>query len=134
MATTGDLTQYVRSPLAEGGLQVAFGAEYRRDKLVATSDQAFETGDLAGQGGPTQSVAGSVQVYDLFGEFRMPLIEGRPFAEQVSINGSYRHSTYDNFDSDAYGFGVDWAPINDCLLYTSPSPRDLSTSRMPSSA
>ena len=25
-------------------------------------------------------------------------------------------------------------PINPCLLYTSPSPRDLSTSRMPSSA
>ena len=25
-------------------------------------------------------------------------------------------------------------PVNDCLLYTSPSPRDLSTSRMPSSA
>ena len=25
-------------------------------------------------------------------------------------------------------------PINACLLYTSPSPRDLSTSRMPSSA
>ena len=24
--------------------------------------------------------------------------------------------------------------VNDCLLYTSPSPRDLSTSRMPSSA
>ena len=28
--------------------------------------------------------------------------------------------------------GVSWHP--DCLLYTSPSPRDLSTSRMPSSA
>ena len=25
-------------------------------------------------------------------------------------------------------------PINNCLLYTSPSPRDLSSSRMPSSA
>ena len=25
-------------------------------------------------------------------------------------------------------------PSNNCLLYTSPSPRDLSTSRMPSSA
>ena len=25
-------------------------------------------------------------------------------------------------------------PVEDCLLYTSPSPRDLSTSRMPSSA
>ena len=27
-----------------------------------------------------------------------------------------------------------WYLKNDCLLYTSPSPRDLSTSRMPSSA
>ena len=28
--------------------------------------------------------------------------------------------------------GLEWSDI--CLLYTSPSPRDLSTSRMPSSA
>ena len=27
-----------------------------------------------------------------------------------------------------------WTQIHSCLLYTSPSPRDLSTSRMPSSA
>lgn len=113
LAVTGDLSSYVSSPWADGGLQVAFGAEYRRDKLVATSDTSFETGDLAGQGGPTKSVAGSVQVYDLFGEFRLPLIEGRPFADQVSINGSYRHSTYDKFKSDAYGFGIDWAPVSD---------------------
>ena len=33
-------------------------------------------------------------------------------------------------DKPAQGFGLLW----DCLLYTSPSPRDLSTSRMPSSA
>ena len=30
--------------------------------------------------------------------------------------------------------GVDCLLFDDCLLYTSPSPRDLSTSRMPSSA
>ena len=30
--------------------------------------------------------------------------------------------------------GADVSLANDCLLYTSPSPRDLSTSRMPSSA
>ena len=44
---------------------------------------------------------------------------------------------------DGVNSGIDWAqgvasdPVgtaNDCLLYTSPSPRDLSTSRMPSSA
>ena len=30
--------------------------------------------------------------------------------------------------------GIEKAASNHCLLYTSPSPRDLSTSRMPSSA
>ena len=29
---------------------------------------------------------------------------------------------------------ISWAQTDSCLLYTSPSPRDLSTSRMPSSA
>ena len=31
-------------------------------------------------------------------------------------------------------FETGWDPLSTCLLYTSPSPRDLSTSRMPSSA
>ena len=47
-----------------------------------------------------------------------------------------------DLDIPAYRFSVAWPRIlpqgrgrpNACLLYTSPSPRDLSTSRMPSSA
>ena len=35
-----------------------------------------------------------------------------------------------DYGEDRHGF----LPFKDCLLYTSPSPRDLSTSRMPSSA
>ena len=41
----------------------------------------------------------------------------------------------DDYDKDDWLFGYGsliWNPV--CLLYTSPSPRDLSTSRMPSSA
>ena len=42
-----------------------------------------------------------------------------------------------NFGNTIYASGLKWvimlAPLA-CLLYTSPSPRDLSTSRMPSSA
>ena len=34
----------------------------------------------------------------------------------------------------SFGISLVAALINGCLLYTSPSPRDLSTSRMPSSA
>ena len=36
-------------------------------------------------------------------------------------------------ESDGMDF-IGLTPCNPCLLYTSPSPRDLSTSRMPSSA
>ena len=35
---------------------------------------------------------------------------------------------------ETHWLGVERKIIEDCLLYTSPSPRDLSTSRMPSSA
>ena len=36
--------------------------------------------------------------------------------------------------SGCFGFGQEYAKYYDCLLYTSPSPRDGATSRMPSSA
>ena len=40
----------------------------------------------------------------------------------------------DDNDDDDDDDGDDDEDDDDCLLYTSPSPRDLSTSRMPSSA
>ena len=46
--------------------------------------------------------------------------------------------TYKSIPSleDQYAYGVEWdtASSSPCLLYTSPSPRDRSVSRMPSSA
>ena len=41
---------------------------------------------------------------------------------------------YNNTVSAATGLAPKGVHMNGCLLYTSPSPRDLSTSRMPSSA
>ena len=47
-------------------------------------------------------------------------------------------ASHDGFTSEFYKLGLESAvhPVSStsCLLYTSPSPRDLSTSRMPSSA
>ena len=49
-----------------------------------------------------------------------------------SFGGSVEHIS---FPATGNSFmGVDAGNANTCLLYTSPSPRDLSTSRMPSSA
>ena len=51
-----------------------------------------------------------------------------PSLPSISINGILLHS-------EAFGNPADpMVVVIHCLLYTSPSPRDLSTSRMPSSA
>ena len=48
---------------------------------------------------------------------------------------SKTQSTFlDSNDFDTLFAASDIDNLSDCLLYTSPSPRDLSTSRMPSSA
>ena len=55
----------------------------------------------------------------------------KEFIEKISM--SYRETFSDAKKVlDKYSIGVAHHKV--CLLYTSPSPRDLSTSRMPSSA
>ena len=52
--------------------------------------------------------------------------------EVYSRNNGYTHEAYDQMRSEA---PIMWHPeAEDCLLYTSPSPRDATLSRMPSSA
>ena len=45
-----------------------------------------------------------------------------------------RDITYLYLSAAGQVFNTDFRYVRDCLLYTSPSPRDLSTPRMPSSA
>jgi len=112
---TGDLGQYgLQLPSANSGLKVALGAEYRRDSLESITDNSFATGDGAGQGGPTIGLSGSIDVYEAFGEFQLPLIEGKPGIELLSIEGAYRYSDYSTGkSSDAYKIGGDYAPTSD---------------------
>ena len=113
-AVTGDLTPYgFQSPWADRGVQVAFGAEYRRDALDRTPDNSFQTGDGAGQGGPTLPVSGSVDVTDFFAEVQIPIAQDQPWAYSASIDAAYRRSEYDSLGTDTYKVGADWAPVED---------------------
>ena len=58
-------------------------------------------------------------------------LRNRINGEVKSTKASYYTSAFVQSNGDSR---KTWQLINDCLLYTSPSPRDLSTSRMPSSA
>ena len=110
---TSDLGNYgIKAPWAKSGVGVAFGVERRVEKLDLETDTEFSTFDLAGQGGPTIGLAGQFTVKEAFAEVRVPIIEGMPGAELLSVNGSYRHSDYStDKKTDSYGLGAEWAPI-----------------------
>ena len=102
---TGETTQQVVTaaitgdtgwsfPTAARTVQVAFGAEYRRDALASTTDNAFATGDGAGQGGPTIGISGDADVAEVFGEIQIPLADDQPWAYSASIDAAYRRSEY----------------------------------------
>ncbi len=110
-AVTGDTGWSL--PTSSNTIQVAFGAEYRRDYLGSTTDNAFATGDGAGQGGPTIGVTGDADVSEVFGEIQIPLADGQAWAYSASIDAAYRRSEYENLGTDTYKFGADYAPIED---------------------
>ncbi len=112
---TGDLGVYgVKSPMASDGVQVVFGAEYRRDTLDNKVDALQEQGLLTGSGGPTIGISGATKVEELFMEARVPIAQDQAFAESLSFDTAYRYSDYgDGVQTDTYKFGLEWAPISD---------------------
>jgi iron complex outermembrane receptor protein len=117
-SVSGDLGQYgVKLPSANDGLAVAFGAEYRSEKSELRTDANYQANDLAGQGAPTLDTFGQFDVKELFAEARMPLVQGKPFADTLSLEAGYRYSDYNlGFDTDSYKLGMQWSPISDVML------------------
>jgi iron complex outermembrane receptor protein len=118
-AVTGDLGKYgAKLPWATDGVGVALGAEYRRDALDLRVDQEFSSGDLSGQGGPTLGNSGSVDVYELFGEARVPIAQDMPFAKDASLELGYRYSDYSSaaHTTQAYKLGLNWQVTEDIKL------------------
>ena len=87
-------------------VEIAKGTPYNRGILIPVDRLSNHLGE--------EPVYRSVYLYD------------DTAFEYVKENGSLK-----NFFGVRY---IDKVPVDICLLYTSPSPRDLSTSRMPSSA
>jgi outer membrane receptor protein involved in Fe transport len=109
-----DLTRYgVKLPTADGGAGVSFGYEQRVEKLSYEPDYENQTGDLSGAGGASPAVAGSYNVKEVFGEFKLPLLDNLPFAKHLEVNAAYRRSDYStNAKTNTWGLGLDWQPLS----------------------
>ncbi len=103
---TGHLGQYgVTSPFADTSVDVVLGGEYRKESLTFNPDEAYRSGEGAGQGGATPPVSGAFDVTEFFFEAGIPLVEGAPFAEELGLDVGYRFSDYD-YDLQTNTFGV----------------------------
>ncbi|WP_298912960.1 TonB-dependent receptor [uncultured Algimonas sp.] len=107
----GDFGDRVRTGWADDTVAFAVGVEYRKDELDSNPDGNFLSGDGAGQGGPTNAIAGEQDVLDIFGELDIPLVQNRSGFYDAGLDLAYRRSEYDNFGTDSYKVGLDWSPV-----------------------
>jgi iron complex outermembrane recepter protein len=114
LAFTGKLADYgIKSPMASEGVGVALGAEYRREHLDSIADFLSTNGLVNGNGGANPPVNGGFDVYELFGEARVPLVSDMPLAKEVALELGYRFSTYSSIgNTNTYKVSGEWEVID----------------------
>jgi len=116
---TGNLGAWgIQSPWAKTPVGVSVGAEYRSEEISLTTSHDYHLNDLYGSGGYNFGTPTSgFNVTEGFGEVSVPVIEGMPFAEELSLNGGYRYSSYSSSGAvSSYKYGAEWQPIDDLRL------------------
>ncbi len=108
---TGDLEDYgVVIPSASEGLQLAAGAEYRKEWLSNVPDEVYQTVDAAGFGSPTSLDAG-FNVMEPFLEALVPIVQDARGAQDLSLELGYRYSDYSHLRRvNTYKAQLSYAP------------------------
>ena len=111
--TTGDLGEYgVQLPTATSGVQVNVGYEKRYEHQDFAPDSAELSGLLSGFGGASVSIDEGLGVNEWFAETRVPLIQERPWIEDLTFDAGYRYSDYSTSGGeDTYKFEVQYSPV-----------------------
>jgi iron complex outermembrane recepter protein len=117
---TGDLKGYGWViPSASEGIQVAVGAEYRKEHLEFNPDLAYRMGWGAGQGGSRPAVRGDYDVREYFMETAIPLVQGATAAKDLTLELGYRNSNYNYSGSfNTWKAQAAWAPMSSLKFRT----------------
>lgn len=104
---SGDLVQ-----LPAGAVAVALGAEYREDIGSIIVDDLQRTGNIYGFNA-TQNQNGKIDVKEVYGEVRIPLLADKPFMEDLSLEAGIRYSDYSTIGSlTNWKAGANYAPFS----------------------
>lgn len=85
----------IKSPWSSESPAINLGGESRKDDFEYNPDELARTGDVAGFGFTEFPIDGAIQVKELFGEARIPLITDH-IVQRLAFEGGYRKSWYNN--------------------------------------
>jgi len=107
---SGDLGKYgITSPIANDGVAIAFGAEFRSEKFVSTADEQFRLTNGGTDARYTQNV------WEVNAEVQAPLVQEKRWTNLLQVNGGYRVSSYNRLQGRFDTWKVEglWAPVAD---------------------
>ncbi|MCC6918734.1 MAG: TonB-dependent receptor [Alphaproteobacteria bacterium] len=103
-------------PWATDGASMAFGLEYRQEGGTNTPDECLKTlptSCLGGFGGAQLPVDGSFDVYEMYAEFILPIVQDQPGFQELTLELGARYSEYTpGGQNTTYKAGVNWSPID----------------------
>jgi outer membrane receptor protein involved in Fe transport len=106
-------------PWAADAVSFAVGGEYRRYTASQESDVLAVSGDLGGSGGASPNIDGGFDVYEAFGEVIAPLVQDKPFIQNLTLEAGVRYSHYTvdapnnpKFNTTTWKVGGSWEPID----------------------
>ena len=109
---SGDTSGFLTLP--GGPIGFAVGGEYRRETNF------YELDTLSRNGYTVFNAVSSfrsppLEVKEVFGEMRIPLLANMPFFHELTLSGAARYADYSGKTGGvlAYNAGVDWAPVAD---------------------
>ncbi len=104
-----------QSPWAEDSVALAVGVEYREEFANFQPDSVLGP-DVRGFNA-SLPVSGRYDVYELFMETRIPVVQGVAGIEELAINGAYRYSDYSTVGGvHTFAAGAEWSPVEDLRI------------------
>lgn len=104
----GDITWF---ELPGGEIQWAVGYERRKEEALFQPDGAATLGMIYFVS--PDKTEGSYSVDEIYGEMRLPIFEGAPFADVLALELSVRRSDYSNVDKTTtnWKYALEWGPV-----------------------
>jgi iron complex outermembrane recepter protein len=115
---TGDFGKAL--PSANDPISFAVGGEYRKYKAQQIPDTLSQIpGELGGAGGAAPAVDGGYDVYEAIGELVAPLVQDKPFFQDLTLEAGVRYSSYSvqapsspSYKTTTYKAGGSWTPVD----------------------